>query len=240
MTTVRTVAVHDVVSATYPREVREPDRVAMAIGKAIDVTLSQVGHQARTGRRPTATSTQALAAQQLDLALEEGGVDLTPADRATSLTEIFDVARAFRKSAIFGLPRPRSHLLLIGADVGIYAQPDYWDGKSRFYEMKSYLAIPPRPDIALQLRLFQLAFPGLEAILVCIDRHARPVATTSAVIPPPTETEAAEGLRRAVEVARSSGRERVLEYVDVPLIRVADPGAGTVPTAARENENEGR
>jgi hypothetical protein len=223
MTTVRTVAVHDVVAAAFPREEREEDRVAMAIGKAIDGTLSQVGHEARIGRHPTAAAGQRLVAERLQEALDEAGADLGPPARDAVLAELRDVLRQFRSSPLYGLPRPRSRLLLLDGAVGVYAQPDYWDGARRFFEMKSYLAIPPRPDVALQVRLFQLAFPGLEAVLVCIDRHARPVATSTLVVPPPTPGESRDALVLARDVARVSGRDRVLEYIDAPIVRLSVP-----------------
>jgi hypothetical protein len=223
VTTVRTVAVHDVVAAAFPREVRDDDRVAMAKGKAIDAALSQLSHEARIGRRTTAASVEATALRELDDALAEGAVEIPPAERAETVEEVRGVTRAFRASVLFGLARPRSHLLLIGPDAGVYAQPDYWNGRDRIYEMKSYRAIPPKPEVALQLRLFQLAFPGCAAFLVCIDRHARPVATTTAAIAPPSEADARAALGLARSVALASGRPRQLEYVDAPIVRVAAP-----------------
>jgi hypothetical protein len=223
MTSVRAVAVHDVVAATFPREVTEENLVARAVGKALDTTLSQLGHEARIGRRPTVTWMQSLADRELRDALDEGAVDV-PADQyAAALEEIRGVARAFRESVLFRLSRPRSRLLVIGADAAVYAQPDFWDGRDHIYEMKSYRAVPPPPDVALQVRLFQLAFPGFSATLVCFDRHARPVTTTSATLPAPTPTETADGLRRARAVALTRGRECVLEYVAGTIVRVSAP-----------------
>jgi hypothetical protein len=236
MVTIRTVAVHDVVAAAYPRESKESDLTAMAIGKAIDATLSHLSHEARVRRPPTVAAIRSYGASTLDEALDEAGVDLSAAEREATLTEMHEVAQAFRKSVLLGLPRPRSRLVLIGERVGVYAQPDYWDGRDRFYEMKSYLAVPLRPEVALQLRLFQLAFPGFTALLVCIDRHAHPVATTTATIPPPTLAETADALRLAAQVAETTGRDRVLQYVDAPIVRYGLPPpnvAAPVPEGPR-------
>jgi hypothetical protein len=137
------------------------------------------------------------------------------------------VLQAYRLSEIFGLARPRTRVIVIGGTVGVYAQPDYWDGRGRFFEMKSYRAIPPPPDVALQLRLFQLAFPQFEAVLVCIDRHARPVETTSAVIPPLTREETASALRLAFDVGWEFGHEKVLEYMEGPFTHYPLPAAPT-------------
>ena len=223
MTTIRTLPVHEVVRQTYPRPPREGDELAMAVGRAIDTALSEIGHQARLGRRPTTSGMRTLAAQRLDEETETATVDLSPERRTAILTEIHAVMQAFRGSEIFGLSRPKTRVILIGDEVGVYAQPDYWDGRGRFFEMKSYLAIPPPPDIALQLRLFQLAYPGFEAVLICLDRHTAPVVPRSSPIPPPTPDEAADALRRAWDLGRTAGEPKVLEYVDGPFVRYPTP-----------------
>jgi hypothetical protein len=105
----------------------------------------------------------------------------------------------------------------------VYAQPDFWDGARRIYELKSYSAIPPPPDVGLQLRLFQLAFPGFSTELVCLDRHHLPVTSTSAEIPPPTPEEAADALNRAISVAREFGEEKVAAYMEGPFVHYALP-----------------
>jgi hypothetical protein len=223
MATIRMLPVHEVVQQTYPRPPREGEEVAKAIGRAIDGTLSQVGYQFRQGRRPTTTAMRSLAESLLDDEIETAGAELSAADRAKVLGQIHGVLQAFRNSEIFGLSRPKTRVILIEDRVGVYAQPDYWDGTRRFFEMKSYLAIPPPPDVALQLRLFQLAFPQLESVLICIDRHAVPVATRSLLLPPPTPTESAAALRRAFEVGLEHGEAKVLEYVEGPFVQYPLP-----------------
>ncbi len=91
--------------------------------------------------------------------------------------------------------------------------------------MKSYPAIPPPPDVALQLRLFRLAFPQFEAVLVCINRHVSPVETTSTVTPPLTEEETASALRLAYDIGSQFGQEKVLEYMEDPFTHYALPAA---------------
>ena len=224
MTTIRTLPVHEVVRQTYPRPPREGDELAKAVGRAIDTALTEVGHQARLGRRPTNSGMRALAAERLDDETETAAVELSPESRVALLGEIHAVMQAFRGSEIFGLARPKTRVILIGDEVGVYAQPDYWDGRSRFFEMKSYLALPPPPDVALQLRLFQLAYPGFESVLICLDRHTAPVVPRSSSIPPPTPDEADDALRRAYDLGRSAGEPKVLEYVDGPFVRYPAPG----------------
>ena len=226
MTTIRAIATHEIVERTHPRPPpEEADRVAMAVGRAIDGTLSQLGYQIRSGRRPTATSTRRYADALLSVALDEEAVAVTDPERRTILEQIDGTLKAYRGSVIFGLARPKSRIILIDGRVGVYAQPDYWDGRGRFYEMKSYLAIPPAPEVALQLRLFQLAFPGFGATLVCLDRHRAPVEARSYEVPPPTEEEQGTTLRLAYDLGARFGQEKVVEYMEGPFVRYGLPPA---------------
>jgi hypothetical protein len=225
MTTVRTLPAHEVVRRTYPRPPpEEKDEVAMATGKSIDGTLAQFGYESRQGRRPTATAMRALAESLLDDALGETGATVPPAERERILGQVRAVLQAYRRSEILGLARPRTRVILIDGTVGVYAQPDFWDGVGRIYEMKSYPAIPPSPDNALQLRLFQLAYPQFETVLVCFNRHADPVEMTSAVIAPPSLEETNATLRAAYALGKEFGMEKVLEYMPGPFIPYALPG----------------
>jgi hypothetical protein len=195
----------------------------MAVGKAIDSSLAQWGHQLRQGRRPTQSGMVKVASELLDEALAEAAVALAPPERAATMQQIEEVLRAYRGSDIAGLARPRTRVIVIGGKVGVYAQPDYWDGRSRFFEMKSYRAVPLPPDVALQMRLFQLAFPAFEAVLVCLDRHSRPVETTSFTVPAPSQEEAASALRCALGLGLEFGQEKVLEYVEGPFVHYSLP-----------------
>jgi len=219
VTTIRTVATHEVVRATFPRPVTERDEIGMAVGTALDDTLSHFSWEVREGRRPTSSAMNRWAETVLDRQLEEADVLLTAAARASELLAISNVLQAFRKTEIMGLARPRSRLILINEEVGVYAQPDYWDGRDRFFEMKSYLAVPPPPDVDLQVRLFQLAFAGFRSYLACFDRHVTPVTTTIVEVPPQPRAVAEETLRTAYRVGRQVGVPKVLEYVDAPTVR---------------------
>ncbi len=160
---------------------------------------------------------QELAGTVLDSAIDELGAEISAAERAAALAPMPHVLRAFRKSVLFDLRRPRSHLILINSAVGVYAQPDFWDGRSRIYELKSYRADPTAEEIALQLRFYQIAFPGFSLELVCIDRHANPVTVSVEAIRRPTPAETDSALRLALTVAREKGVDKVLEYVDAPI-----------------------
>ncbi len=219
MTVIRTVATHSVVSATYPRPVTERDEIGMAVGKAIDETLSRWSNEVRQSRRPTFTSMQRMAAEILDRELADADVALAADERSRQLTDVSAVLQAFRKSEVMGLSRPKSRLILINEEVGVYAQPDYWNGRDRFYEMKSYYADPVPPDVVLQVQLFQCAFPGFRGYLASFDRHTRPVVPHIDPVPPLDPTTESQTLRRAYRVGRSEGTEKVLEYIDSPVVR---------------------
>jgi hypothetical protein len=218
MTTIRTIAAHDVVQHLHPRPVTERDELGMIVGLVIDTTVSQCSHAARLGRKASTTALLREAAEQFDRAVAEADLPLPPEARTVSLEQVAGVLKAFRASPVFGLLRPKSRLILVNGEIGIYAQPDFWDGRSRFFEMKSYRPIPMPPDVATQMRLFQLAFPGFEAILIGFARHVLPVGTTVQTMAPVTEEEQRTVLRDGLTVGREKGLTTVLEYVDHPII----------------------
>lgn len=217
MSVIRTVASHEVVRSLFPRPVVEGQEIGLAAGKAVDGALSRYSHEYRQGRRPGVQAMAAFAAEIFDEEIAAQGAEVSKADREKALAPVPQVIKAFRQSVLFGLPRPKSRLILINGRAGVYAQPDFWDGRTRIYEMKSYKAVPLRPDVALQLRLFQLAFPNLAQSLVCIDRHAEPVVTLVEEIARPTTEEADATLRAALDVALRTGTDKVYEYVDNPM-----------------------
>lgn len=219
MTSVKALAAHVIVQETYPRPVTEKDEIGMAVGRAIDGAQSHFSHEFGQSRRPTQASMNRMAAEILDRELEGAGVRLTPVEREQQLAAVHSVLQAFRGSEVIGLPRPRSRMILINESVGVYAQPDYWNGRDRFYEVKSYLASPMPPDVRLQLQLFQCAFPGFHAYLASFDRHATPATTTIEEIPRLQSTGADEVLKLAYRIGLEKGTEKVLEYVDSPTVR---------------------
>lgn len=225
MTTVRVLAAHDLVEARFPREPARRDPLALAVGSAIDSSLSQLSHEGSLGRRPTLSAMQRFGAERLEELLDEVEEPPSPEVRARMLEEILGCLRAFRASELMGLPRPRSRLVLVAERAGYFAQPDFWDRRARFFEMKSFRAIPPPPEILLQLQLFQLAFPGGTGTLVCFDRHATPVTTSKWEVPPLGDGEASSLLAFAHSKAAETGEEKVLEYIDHPIVRYAPPPA---------------
>jgi hypothetical protein len=219
MTTVRTVATHEVVRETHPRPVTPEDEIGMAVGTAIDQTLSRYSYEFAQSRHPTVSAMNRMAAEVLDEQLSDADVQLPPEHREKELVAIYAVLQAFRHSEVMGLSRPRSRMILINEQVGIYAQPDYWNGRDRFYEMKSYHARSTPPDVQLQLQLFQCAFPGFQAFLASFDRHASPVTSTIELVPPLEPSTIEEVLKTAYKVGLEKGSPKVLEYIDSPTIR---------------------
>jgi hypothetical protein len=219
MTTIRTLAAHEIVQAAFPRPPTERQEFGMAVGKAIDATLSRYSHEFDRRMQPTVAAMNRFAAAMLDEELKNIDLPVDPKARNQAHTQIAAVLQAFRKTEVFGLPRPKTRMILIDEQVGVYTQPDYWDRKARFYEMKSYRAIPPPPDVALQLRLFQLGFAGLAAFLVCVNRHASPPDVAIVEIPPLEPVASRDTLGQAYRLGLERGKEKVLEYIDSPVVR---------------------
>ena len=219
MTLVKTLATHQIVDSVFPRPTTERGDLAKAVGKAVDDTLSRFSHEFSQSRRPTVASMDRLAASVLDEELADLDVELAPGDREKVLAQIAGLLRAFRGTEAFGLSRPRTRLILVNEKVGVYAQPDFWNGRDRFYEMKSFKAVPPPPDVQLQLAFFQLAFPGFSAFLLSFDRQRIPIGSILTAIPRISEVQANEVLRLAYRTGSDSGEDKVLEYIDSPIVR---------------------
>lgn len=190
----------------------------MAVGKAIDSTLSRYSHEFDQGLRPTVGAMTTAAQTTLQEELRDIDLSVSPEELAKANAQIVGVLRMFRKTEVFGLPRPRTRLIVINDRVGVYAQPDYWDRRHRFYEMKSYRAVPPPPDVALQLRFFQLAFQGFDGFLVCVNRHASPPDVLILPVAPLSSHDSDDTLRLALRLGLEHGREKVLEYIDSPAV----------------------
>lgn len=231
VTQIRTLAAHEIVSRVHPRPPpTEADELGRALGKAIDGTLASWTHLYRQGPRLTATAMRRQAMEALDQELRDADLSIAPETRERAQRQVEGTLQAFRKSALFGLSRPRTRLLLVNREWGYYAQPDYWDGQSTFYEMKAYRAFPSPPDVTLQLQLFQLAYPGCRGILASFPRHEDPVVADLHEVTPLT-AEATEALLGTIApwVLRD-GALKVLEYVDLPVVhRAWAPSTPIVP-----------
>lgn len=218
MSRILALAAHEVVQWMHPRPPRPEDTLGRAVGKAIDSALSQFSYESAVGKRPTVASAARLGRTILDEELEGAEVEVLESDRKAATAELEGVIQAFRRSGLLGTTRPKTRLILIDGRVGVFAQPDYWDGKGRIYEMKSYSADPTFPDINLQLQLFQLAFPGFETILACFDRKRSPVPYLPRLIPPISPADGSTVLRAALECGLAHGTEKVTEFLDNPII----------------------
>ena len=219
-TTIRTVAVHDVVQQLHPRPPpTERDEIGMAEVIALYSSLRRFSYDAACGGWPLVASVVASAETILREELRDAELSLDPAAAEAFRAKVRDLTRLFRQSELAGQARPRTRLLVIDGDAGIYAQPDFWDGRARIFELKSYRAIPPPPDVTLQLELFQLAFPGFEERLVCLDRHGTPPSIHAVTVGPISGARSLEVLAAARAVARAHGAEKVLRFIDSPIVR---------------------
>ena len=229
MTKIKTIATHEVVQIAFPRAPTERQELGMAVGKAIDSALSRYSHEFGQRLRPTVGAMTQFAVSTLEEELQDIDLVVEPSEKVRAHEQIVGTLQAFRKTEVFGLPRPKTRMILIDERVGVYTQPDYWDRKSRFYEMKSYRALPTPPDVALQLRLFQLGFAGLDGFLVCVNRHASPPDVSITPVPALAPDESLDTLRQALRAGLEHGKEKVLEYIDSPTVRYSTAGG---PTAA--------
>ena len=216
--TLKVVAAHQVVSSEFPRPVTDRGELARAVGRAIDSAVSRYGYESRSGRRPTVAGIVRHGLDVFDAEVRDADLDISVSDRAELESQIRAAVPAFRKTPVFGLPRPRSRLIVVDGRFGVYAQPDFWDGATAFYELKSFRAFPAPPDVALQLNLFQLGFPGLRSWILSLDRHSRPVEVRLDEFPRAPEPERRRVLRLAAAFAAAHGEEKVAEYVDSPMV----------------------
>jgi len=223
VTTIRTVATHDIVQSLFPRTVTDQDKLGMAVGRAIDSALAQFSYDFRQSRRPTVSAMSRVAESLLDEGLAEVDTEVTTGERQRLAGQVTGVLQSFRRSEVFGLLRPKSRLILVQEVVGVYAQPDYWNGRDRIYEMKSYPATLALPDVKLQLEIFQLAFPGFRTVLATFDRFSSPVVSKLTEVAPLEARRRDELLRMVHQKGLELGEPKVLEYIDHPAVRYSLP-----------------
>jgi hypothetical protein len=79
---------------------------------------------------------------------------------------------AYKQTPIYcnSLLRPKTRIVVINNEIGVYMQPDFYDPcTDTFYEVKSY---PLRKDeymfkrLCYQVKLYQLAYPKSKAVAV--------------------------------------------------------------------------
>ncbi len=129
------------------------------------------------------------------------GIQLMQNQRNNILSRGRAMLDAFKSTPAFGLLRPKTRLIVIDDLVGIYVQPDFYDGEN-IYEVKTF---DPRGVnyVKYQVRLFQLGYPGSKAILVGFDKATnKPIILT---IDPINEMDKNEILRHALSYGLING-----------------------------------
>ncbi|MGC8596636.1 MAG: hypothetical protein ACP5NY_01820 [Thermocladium sp.] len=129
------------------------------------------------------------------------GIQLMQNQRNNILSRGRAMLDAFKSTPAFGLLRPKTRLIVIDDLVGIYVQPDFYDGEN-IYEVKTF---DPRGVnyVKYQVRLFQLGYPGSKAILVGFDKATnKPIILT---IDPINDMDKNEILRHALSYGLING-----------------------------------
>lgn len=129
------------------------------------------------------------------------GIQLMQNQRNNILSRGRAMLDAFKSTPAFGLLRPKTRLIVIDDLVGIYVQPDFYDGEN-IYEVKTF---DPRGVnyVKYQVRLFQLGYPGSKAILIGFDKATnKPIILT---IDPINDMDKNEILRNALSYGLING-----------------------------------
>jgi hypothetical protein len=150
-------------------EVRQRLRLR-SYGKALHKAIVRLG-RSRDVDKALETFMQVLKKDELFPIMErDGAVE----DMRSSAKKALEAFRGTEIYEWFGFRyvtiKPR--LILIGDSLGVYAQPDLKAvDDSAIYDIKTMdLQSAPREfeKVRLQMRIFQLAFPGAKAIILCI------------------------------------------------------------------------
>jgi len=113
----------------------------MAFGKALDTALSQHNYYQSLTFRPLLREAMRCTMKVFAEELRKQGVELSRSEKVAYAGRAWRMLSCWRKSKYAELLRPRTHVILLeknGALYGVFAQPDFWDEVSVFYEVKSY------------------------------------------------------------------------------------------------------
>jgi hypothetical protein len=131
------------------------------------------------------------------------GIKLMPDQRDNILSRGKAMLDAFKSTPAFGLLRPKTRLVVIDDLVGVYVQPDFYDGET-IYEVKTF---DPRGVnyVKYQVKLFQLGYPGSKAILIGFDKATnKPIILT---IDPINDVDKNELMKQALAFGLINGAE---------------------------------
>ncbi len=144
--------------------------IDVLFGSAFDKAMVKMNYYYRRG----VDNYLEAAVNYMSLAMKEEaarmGIKLSSEDEGRMIERGGRMLEAFQRTPAFGLLRPKTGLVVIDESIGMYVQPDFYDGDS-IYEVKSFN--PAKTRYAYyQVRLFQLGYPDSEAVLVGFDGEA--------------------------------------------------------------------
>jgi len=219
---IRVIATHQYVSRFF-RE--ESDPVSLAFGRAFDQATAQFSYYNgfTWSRRKLIFKALRHFMYIFDRELRGMGIKIGRDVRDRVASRALKCLNAFTRSDAFGLWRDKTHIILIDDVVGIYAQPDFVDNyREIIYELKTF-----RPDkvdeyLEKQVRVFQLAYPNYEAVVLGFPwREGEYIDIHRVEFKPIRRVDAFKLLRDLKDFTLRHGREADLEELlfEYPAIR---------------------
>lgn len=149
--------------------------INMILGKCLDETVTQMNYYSYKSEFKRNISLNAMKsfAVMLNSELIKNNIILDNKDKKNYYAMGWRFINAFKKSELYEntLLRDRTRLIIINDEAGIYAQPDFVDYYNEImYEMKSFSLKPVPKYVKMQVKIFQLAYPGFESKLIAFPR----------------------------------------------------------------------
>lgn len=152
------------------------DKRGMVLGKCLDETVSKMNYYNYKYQINRDISLKALKSYTVFLKseFEKHDIVIDKSEMRTYYAMGWKFINAFKKSVLYEnmLLRDRTRIVTINDDVGIYAQPDFVDyADNVIYEMKSF-SLKPLPEyVRKQVRIFQLAYPNFNTVIIGFPRN---------------------------------------------------------------------
>ncbi len=148
----------------------------MVLGKCLDETVSKMNYYNYKFQINRNISLKALKSYTafLKSEFEINDIVVDKSEMRKYYAMGWKFINAFKKSVLYEnmLLRDRTRIIIINDEVGIYAQPDFVDyEKEVIYEMKSF-SLKPLPEyVRKQVRVFQLAYPKFNTVIIGFPRN---------------------------------------------------------------------
>uniref|UniRef100_A0A7J3X983 Uncharacterized protein n=1 Tax=Thermofilum pendens TaxID=2269 RepID=A0A7J3X983_THEPE len=138
----------------------------LALGKALDIAISQFNYYSRWTWRPLLRQAQRCAMAVLRRELERMKVEVKREELDEAARGLWRMLAAWSRSPYTRFLRPKTHALIFidrerGFSGALYAQPDFMDSiERRYYEVKSFdIEANSRKHVELQSNVFSLLGP---------------------------------------------------------------------------------